>query len=143
MRLRGSPPPEVFYAMNVLIVDDQPRIAQVTATAFTLLGCRPFTAPNTAEAERMLGAEKIDALFLDVNLSDECGWDYLSRLVARALPVVVFTALAREEVEEEASRRGALACLLKPFALDDLRQQVARIEQFLHQRKENRETQTM
>lgn len=121
--------------MNVLIVDDQPRISRVTAAAFEALGCQPFTAASTAEADRTLAAERIDALFLDVNLGGECGWSFLADVRARAdAPLVVmFSALTREEFADEAIRHGAFDCLVKPFGLNELREQIARIRQHLQQ----------
>ncbi len=126
--------------MNVLIVDDQPRIARVTAIALEVLECRPFIAHTTAEASGLLASEKMDVIFLDVNLTGECGWDFLSQMIARPLapPVVVFTALSMEEAADEAQRRGAIDCFVKPFSLDDLRQQLLRIKHYLRKQEGTR-----
>ena len=122
--------------MTILVVDDQPNLVRVTAVALRMLGCSVHTASNIAEANQLLGAEKIDAVFLDVNLSGESGFDFLSVLSARAdaRPVVMFSAQAREEIVAEARARGALDCLMKPFNLDDLRLQLARIAEHLVKR---------
>jgi len=109
--------------MNVLVVDDSPNLARVTAVALRTLGCVTFTAHNTAEATRLLGAQTIEAIFLDVHLGAESGLDYLSslRMQPAAPPVILFTAEAKDDVAEEASRRGAFGCLIKPYDLDDRR----------------------
>jgi len=116
--------------MKILIVDDKPNLARVTALALRGLGCETFTAGTTAGAIQLLAAEKIDAVFLDVNLDRESGFEFLSLLVSQStdLPVVMFTAQTREEVAGEALRRGAFDCLVKPFGMDDLREQLARIQ---------------
>ncbi len=116
--------------MNILIVDDKPNLARVTAVALRTLGCDSCSADNTAAANSKLAAEKIDAVFLDVNLNGEDGFLFLSEIVGRPnqVPVILFTAHSPEEVEAEALRRGALGCLFKPFTLDDLRQQLVKIE---------------
>jgi DNA-binding response OmpR family regulator len=118
--------------MNILIVDDHPNLARTTALALRVLGCATFTAGTTVDATQLLGTEKIDGVFLDVNLGAESGLEFLSKLTARGggPPVIMFTAQTRDEVAEEVLRRGALGCLIKPFDLDDLRAQVARIEQY-------------
>ena len=36
----------------------------------------------------------------------------------------------KEEVEEEARRRGAFDCLIKPFTLDELRGQISALEKY-------------
>jgi DNA-binding response OmpR family regulator len=122
--------------MNILIVDDKPNLVQVTAVALRTLGCRTFGASTSSAATKLLETEKIDAVFLDINLGGENGLDFLSRLTARSkTPVIVFTAHTRDEVAGEALERGALGCLLKPFTLDDLRRQVAQIKQFHQDRR--------
>jgi two-component system response regulator PilR (NtrC family) len=117
--------------MNILIVDDKPNLARVTAVALRTLGCQSCSAESIAVAKQKLETEKIDAIFLDLNLNGEDGFLFLSELGGRPdrVPVIVFTAHAREEIEAEALRRGAFGCLFKPFTLDDLRQQIGKIEQ--------------
>lgn len=119
--------------MTILIVDDQPNLTKVTVVALRLLDCRTFTARSSAEADQILATERIDAVFLDLNLGEESGFDYLARLLAapKPLPVVMFTAQSVDEVAAEAERRGAFGCMLKPFTLDDLRNQITRISDHL------------
>jgi len=118
--------------MNILIVDDKPNLARVTAVALRTLGCESCSAESTAAANHRLETEKIDAVFLDLNLNGEDGFVFLSELASRPrrVPVILFTAHSREDIETEALRRGAFGCLFKPFTLDDLRQQLGRIEQY-------------
>lgn len=117
--------------MNILVIDDHPNLVRVTTMALRTLGCRTFTAATTAAATRLLGTEKIDGIFLDVNLGAESGLDYLSQLVAEESrpPVIMFTAQPKDEVAGEALRRGALGFLVKPFNMEDLNQQMKRLEQ--------------
>lgn len=116
--------------MNILVVDDHPNLVRITVMALHALGCRTFTADNTAAATQLLDTEEIDAIFLDVNLGKESGMDFLSLLVAQANrpPVIMFTAQAKDEVAGEAFRRGAFGCLIKPFNMEDLTEQMSRIE---------------
>ncbi|HEY4248506.1 MAG TPA: response regulator [Lacunisphaera sp.] len=118
--------------MNILIVDDKPNLARVTAVALRTLGCQSCSADSTAAANRQLETEKVDAVFLDLNLNGEDGFLFLSDLAGRPnpVPVILFTAHSREDIETEALRRGAFGCLFKPFTLDDLRQQLGKIEQY-------------
>ena len=118
--------------MNILIVDDKPNLARVTAVALRTLGCHSLTAGSTAAANQVLETVEIDAVFLDLNLNGEDGFVFLSELVARPkrVPIILFTAHSPDEIEKEALRRGAFDCLFKPFTLDDLRRQLAKIEQY-------------
>lgn len=116
--------------MNILIVDDKPNLARVTAVALRTLNCHSMTADNTTAATKILTTEKVDAVFLDLNLNGENGFLFLSQLVDQfpSVPVILFTAQTREEIQPEALRRGAFDCLFKPFTLDDLRHQLSRLE---------------
>jgi DNA-binding response OmpR family regulator len=117
--------------MNILIIDDKPNLVRVTAVALGTLGCQTFAASTGSAATKLLETEKIDAVFLDINLGGENGWDYLSQLTATSkIPVIIFTARTKDEVAGEARERGAFGCLLKPFTLDDLRRQLAQIKQY-------------
>ena len=116
--------------MNILIVDDHPNLARVTAMALRALGWGTFTADTTAAATHLLDTHTIHDIFLDVNLGAEFGLDLLSQVVAQAdgPPVIMFTAHAKDEIAHEVLQRGALGFLVKPFDLDDLRQQINLIE---------------
>jgi DNA-binding response OmpR family regulator len=117
--------------MNILIVDDKPNLVRVTTMALHTLGCRTFGASTSTAAMQLLGTEKIDAVFLDINLGGENGLDFLSQLTARSkTPVIIFTAHTKDEVAGKVRDLGAFGCLLKPFTIEDLRQQLALIEQF-------------
>ncbi len=122
--------------MNILVVDDHLNLARVTALALRALGCRTFMAGTTAAATQLLRTEKIDGIFLDVNLGAESGLEFLSQLGAQSArpPVIMFTAQAKDEIVVEALRRGALGCLAKPFNIEDLSQQMSRIEQHRRER---------
>jgi DNA-binding NtrC family response regulator len=116
--------------VNILLVDDKPSLVRVTSMALRLVGCQAFTADTTATAIHVLNTEKIDAVFLDVNLGGENGLDFLARLTAESgrPPVIIFTCHTRDEIAGEAMSRGAFDCLIKPCTLDDLRQLVVKIE---------------
>jgi DNA-binding NtrC family response regulator len=124
--------------MNILIVDDQPTLARITAVAFHTLGCRTRIAGTLSTARYLLSAEKFDAIFADVNLRGESGYELLGQLGERhaQVPVVMFTAQTKEEIGEEAIRRGAFDYLVKPFTLDGLRYQLARIREHLELARE-------
>jgi len=119
--------------MNILIVDDKPNLARVTAVALRTLNCNSVTAVDSCAAAKILAHEKVDAVFLDLNLNGEDGFLFLSQLVSQfpTVPIILFTAQTREEIQAEALRRGAFDCLFKPFTLDDLKSQLSKIEEYL------------
>ncbi|MFT3781934.1 MAG: response regulator [Nibricoccus sp.] len=115
--------------MKILVVDDRPNLARVTSVALKGLSCETQIAATGTQAKTMLSENHFDAVFLDVNLGNENGFELLSDIVARTkLPVVMFTAQTKEEVADEAHRRGAFGYILKPFGIDDLRVQIERLQ---------------
>lgn len=116
--------------MNLLIVDDQTSVLRTTSYALRALGHQAFTAENSRQAARLIDEEKIDALFLDVNLGPENGLDFLSQLRAGGndVPVIVFTAQTSVEAAVDAMRRGATDYIPKPFIPEDIKQKLSRLE---------------
>ncbi|MGF1451079.1 MAG: sigma-54-dependent transcriptional regulator [Opitutales bacterium] len=116
--------------MNVLIIDDEDNILNVTSVAMKTMGHKPFTARTPRQAERIRHEERIDVVFLDVMLENENGLDYLDRLKADEFeaPIIVFTAHSTVEIAVESMRRGAYHYVQKPFIVDEIREMLAKIE---------------
>jgi len=117
--------------MKILIVDDRANLARVTAFALQGLGCQTCQALSVRAATEKLNTEDFDAVFLDVNLDGESGFEFLSlvRATWKDLPVIIFSAQTREEIADEAFRRGAFDCIFKPFGIDDLRKVLRHLNQ--------------
>ncbi len=116
--------------MNILIVDDETNILRTTSIALKSMGHTPFTAESSRQAERVLGEEKIDAMFLDVMLGSENGLDYLQKLKERkdTIPIIVFTAHSSIESAVESMKGGAYDYIQKPFIPDEIRQMLIKLE---------------
>lgn len=71
---------------------------------------------DTCSAMKIMVSEKIDALFIDINMPDLNGLDFIRSLHKR--PLVVFTT-AYSEYAIEAYKVDAIDYLLKPFGLYD------------------------
>lgn len=114
--------------MRVLLVDDTPTLARVTGYAFKSLGHEVQIAHTSEAAWVCLRAQTFDAVFIDVNLGSESGFDLLASLRAAGerVPAVMFTAQAEDEVADQARAAGAAGCLTKPFTLDELKTQLER-----------------
>jgi CheY-like chemotaxis protein len=106
---------------RILIVDDDPAIAQLAAGVLTAHG---FSAPAhvTTGAQALLAAARADVLLLDQNLPDMKGRDVLAALRAFPQPpaVVMVTAHGSEAFAAEALRAGADDYLVKDAALPTL-----------------------
>ena len=71
---------------------------------------------NAIEAKELLKTEQVDLLFVDINMPDINGIDFVRGLTAP--PLVIFTT-AYSEYALEGFRLDAVDYLLKPFSFDD------------------------
>jgi DNA-binding response OmpR family regulator len=112
--------------MNVLIVEDEPRIADFLAKGLTRQGYEVRRAYTGSEALAWLGGEKggppIDLIVLDLGLPDIDGLDVLRTLRAGGsdVPVIVLTARTESSDRAEAFRLGAVEYHTKPLPFPDL-----------------------
>ncbi|GAB3970755.1 response regulator [Actinoallomurus acanthiterrae] len=104
--------------IDVLVVDDDFRVAQIHAGFVELVpGFRVAGRARTA-AEARAGAAGVDLVLLDVYLPDESGLALLPELDA---DVIMATAATDPESVRTAFSRGALHYLIKPFTAQELR----------------------
>jgi two-component system, OmpR family, response regulator MprA len=115
--------------MNILVVDDDPRMVAFLKKALTREGYSVFTVRNGAEAVAEGRRRQPDLVILDILIPGVDGID-ISRQLRQAgdMPILVLTA--REAVADRvaALNSGADDYLVKPFAFDEL---LARIRALL------------
>lgn len=90
----------------------------------------PVEADGSKELFEQLSGKEVNIVLLDVFFPNENGLDILADLKARypALKVLMVTGLRKEDVLEQAQKRGADGVLYKPFDTDDLLSAVRRLE---------------
>ncbi|MEV8088420.1 response regulator transcription factor [Streptomyces nigra] len=108
--------------VRLLVVDDDPPIADLVATVARYEGWEAVTANSGEEALRRAAAFHPDIVVLDLMLPDVDGFGVLDRLRAtgRMVPVVFLTA--RDGVADRVAglTRGGDDYLVKPFAVEEL-----------------------
>lgn len=121
----------------VLIVEDEPAIAELVRYALGAGGwtCRSVT--SLAEAWDFIERQKPQLLMLDWMLRNENGLRLLARIRAdrnlRDLPVILLTARTLDEDRNEGLERGADDFVTKPFSPRDL---LARAKALIDGRRE-------
>ena len=112
----------VARAVHVLVVEDEPALADGLRTALSLEGYQVEVAGDGVEALRVLAARPADAIVLDVLMPRLDGIEVCRRLRGARNPVPILMLTAREEVGDriEGLDAGADDYLVKPFALDEL-----------------------
>jgi two-component system OmpR family response regulator len=126
-RLAGRPAPG---AVRVLVVDDEPPIAELVATALRYEGFDPAVAGDGAAAIAEAESMRPSLIVLDVMLPDHDGFEVARRLRERGLrmPIVFLTARDATEDKVHGLTLGGDDYVTKPFSLDEL---IARVRAVL------------
>lgn len=111
--------------MKAFIIDDE--IANIDNLKYLISQyCKNVNvvgaASNTSDGKEFLLRNKIDILFLDIQLPDKSGFDLLTELRDYNFQIIFVTAF--ESYAIRAIKFSALDYLLKPINIDDLKQAV-------------------
>lgn len=105
--------------MKCIAVDDEPLALTQLSEYISRV---PFltlvrSCQDAFEAMKVLSDEEVDLIFVDINMPDLNGLDFIRSLISR--PLVVFTT-AYSEYALEGFKLDAIDYLLKPFEFQDL-----------------------
>jgi DNA-binding response OmpR family regulator len=107
-------------AAHVLLIEDEPHIAEAIRFILTRDGCRVSLHGGGPDAVKAVSTARPDVLILDVMLPGISGFDILSALRAdpatEHLPVLMLTAKGQGRDREAAQRAGASLFISKPFS---------------------------
>ena len=108
--------------MKILVVDDEPEVAEVIAESVRIQGHETVIAHNGEEALEILGTFTPDAVFLDIVMPGLNGIEVLERIrqTYQRLPVIIISGRATTAQVSEAKRLGVTDVVEKPFALKHL-----------------------
>jgi len=116
---------------SLLIIDDDPIFREALGETLRARGYRVLEILNPAQVEEAIRERRCGVVLLDLKLPGLSGIDLLRRLRARQLPsrVILMTAYAEELKEEirEGLELGAEACLIKPFEIQELEDELRQI----------------
>ena len=119
-------------AARILLIEDDPRLAEMVSEYLGQAGFRVWTAGGGNEGLERLAREPFDALVLDLTLPDIDGLEVCRRLRARAdTPVLMLTARGDAMDRVVGLEIGADDYLPKPF---EPRELLARLRAILRRR---------
>jgi two-component system, OmpR family, response regulator ResD len=116
---------------SILVVDDEPTIAEVVARYLQRAGYEARTARDGPSAVAAALASRPDLIVLDVMLPGFDGLEVMRRThdgLERSVPVILLTAKGEESDRVVGLRRGADDYVVKPFSPAEL---VARVDAVL------------
>lgn len=108
--------------IKVLLVEDEPVIAQVVRDTLELRGFEAIIASNGVEGWSMFMSERPDICLLDIMLPRKDGYTLLKdiRLVDELVPVIFLTARDHTEDVLKGFELGADDYIRKPFSIEEL-----------------------
>ncbi len=108
--------------MNILLVEDEPRLASLVSRALQAAGHTVVVKHDGKEGYEIAMVARFDLLVLDWNLPSYDGLEILRRVRKDGLTARVLMLTARSEVSDRVAglKAGADDYLTKPFAMEEL-----------------------
>ncbi|GAB7255620.1 LytR/AlgR family response regulator transcription factor [Polaribacter sp. OB-PA-B3] len=117
--------------LKSVIIDDEPKAIQSLSWELSnfeneITIVATFNEPE--EALKYLAVNKIDCLFLDIEMPTMDGFQFLNKLTSKNFAVVITTAY--NEYAIKALKNEAIDYLLKPIDTDDLEETIAKVKKY-------------
>jgi two-component system, NtrC family, response regulator AtoC len=102
---------------NILVADDDPYVQQILKDRLEALGYNVSVAGDGAQALEIVNRDKLQMMFLDVEMPGLKGIEVLKEIRRRDqdFPVVIITAFGTIDLAVEAMKEGAFDFIPKPF----------------------------
>ena len=116
--------------IKCIAIDDEPLALRQLSKYMERIGDLEVVALcNSAHsADKVLGEKEVDVMFVDINMPDLSGVDFVRGL--ESPPMVIFTT-AYSEYAIEGFKLDAVDYLLKPFSFDDFQRAVGKARSLL------------
>jgi DNA-binding response OmpR family regulator len=102
---------------NVLIVEDEARILEITSDYFKANDFNVFEAVDGQEALDLFNSNKIDLVVLDIMMPKLDGWSVCRRIRKNSdVPIIIITARSDEDDKLMGFELGADEYVTKPFS---------------------------
>jgi len=113
---------------KVLIIDDTPVIRELLNEVMTDSGFEVDIATNGQMGYEMAVQNDYVMIFCDVHMPVMNGLEAVRKIKSEKPEVpIIMTDSFPDKLAEQATRAGAICCLSKPFALDELRETIKHI----------------
>ncbi|MCG8553106.1 MAG: response regulator [Desulfobacterales bacterium] len=107
---------------QILVVDDEKRVAQSIHRCLTKEGFRVFCAYDGLQAVNMFSTQKFDLVLMDISMPGMDGYATMAKMfeLDSDVLVIIMTGFASVESAVSALKQGAWDYLKKPFEFADL-----------------------
>ncbi len=129
-------------AEKILIVDDEPGVVKILGMRLKANGYQIIAAHNGDQAIELAHQEKPDLIILDIKMPGTDGFSVFKELNASAdtmsIPIVFFSALLPEQVQEKVTQLGAEGFVSKSADPDEILTKITEILDQLESQPEHR-----
>jgi len=114
---------------RILCVDDSADDCELFSFILTQEGHEVASAKSLRDALQLIENRSFDLGLFDIYLRDGTGFELLEkiRVIAPSIPLVFFSADARDSTRQKVMEAGAQAFFIKPFDLDLLITTIAQL----------------
>lgn len=116
---------------HILVAEDERDIRELINFTLSFAGHQVTQATDGAHAVEIVQDVKPDLIMLDVRMPRMTGYEACAQIKqmddVKDVPVVFLTAKGQDEEVAKGKEVGAVAYILKPFAPDELTEQIAEI----------------
>jgi CheY-like chemotaxis protein len=114
---------------RILVIDDEPEIAQILEEVLSGEGHAVTTAQSGARGIELASLEPYDLVITDLGMPDVSGWEVVRRIRSHSpdLPVVLVTGWGATLDEDETRQAGVAEVVGKPFDIQQVLRTTARI----------------
>ena len=114
--------------MNVLIIEDHEDTAHALSRVLREWGHESAVVGGAEEALRLCSSRRFDLILSDIVLGDTTGWDVARQLKTQCgAKLIAITGLGQPEDVERSMAAGFDAHLVKPVAMEKLRETIERV----------------
>jgi CheY-like chemotaxis protein len=117
--------------LRILVVDDEPLLVKLNKRQLENVGYVVDSTTESTDALRMISdsPEEYDLMITDLTMPNLTGRQLISKVlrIAPKLPIIVFTGMKDEGVEEDLHRMGVRLVVEKPVVENELVDAVNRV----------------
>ena len=117
--------------VKILVAEDERDIRELIVFSLQFAGFEVVSASDGAEAVELAARERPDLILMDVRMPRMTGYQACEAIKqipeTQNTPVIFLSAKGQESEIQEGLGAGAVKYILKPFAPDDLTQQVKQV----------------
>jgi two-component system response regulator HydG len=131
---------EATNFLSLMVVDEERTVREACAEAARAQGFHVLMADSPEQAYRLLDAQSVDVVLLDLKSPGAGGLEALQRIRQRRpdAEVIAVTGYATVQSAVQAMKYGAYDYVTKPFGMEELRLLLERVTAHLKLKSENR-----